>query len=112
MELHLDEAFKSIQIVSLNLEQLLPEAKERIRQRAMIDDKYRNLCKQVSIGGNINKNFTIKDELLCLKKRVYVPNGLRQRIMVSDHDSKVAGHFGTERTRKLLTKHSYRENME
>jgi transposase InsO family protein len=102
----------SISIAALDIEQLLPEAKERIKEKALLDKQYRKLCKQVVSEGNIDKNFTIKDDILCWKNRIYVPEGLRQAVMRSEHDSKIAGHFGRERTMELLSRNFYWVNME
>jgi len=96
----------------MDIEQLLPEAKERIKEKAMLDGKYRDLCEQVSTKGTVDKNFTLSDGLLCWKNRIYVPEGLRQRVIQSEHDSKVAGHFGRERTVELLSRNFYWTNME
>jgi len=41
-----------------------------------------------------------------------VPEGLRQRVIQLEHDSKVAGHFSRERTIELLTRNFYWTNME
>jgi hypothetical protein len=57
------------------VEQLLPEAKERIEEKARLDGKYRELCKQVLSGGNINKGFSILNKLLCWRNRIYIPEG-------------------------------------
>ena len=110
MEIDLD--YESIQISAIDIHQLLPEAKERIKEKAMLDERYRDLCKQVKRDGNIDKNFTIINDLLCWKNRIYVPEGLRQRIIQSEHHSNVAGHFGRERTLELLSRNFYWVNME
>jgi len=104
--------YETIQIAAIDVDQLLPEAKERIKEKALLDDKYRDLYKQISSGGNIDGNFAIVNELLCCKNRVYVAEGLRQRVMQSEHDSKVAGHFGRERTLELLSRNFYWTTME
>jgi len=112
MDLNTNNEYETIQISAIDMEQLLPEAKERIKEKAMLDEKYRDLCKQVSLGGNIDGNFTIANELLCWKNRIYVPEGLRQRVIQSEHDWKVAGHFGRERTMELLSRNFYWTNEE
>jgi len=112
MELNLNNEIESIQIPAIEVEQLLPEAKEKIKEKAMLDDKYRELCNQVSLGGHIDKGFAIKEELLCWKNRIYVPKGLRQRILKSEHDSNVAGHFSRERMLELITRNFYWTNVE
>jgi hypothetical protein len=111
MELDVEQ-YKPIQISAMEVELLLPEVKERIKEKAMLDEKYRELCKEVTKGGNIDKGFTITDGLLCWKNRIYVPEGLQQRVMQSEHDSKVAGHFGRDRMLELLTRNFYWTNME
>jgi hypothetical protein len=90
----------------------LPQAKERIKQQALLDEDYVAICRQVNSGGKIDKRYEIKDDLLCWKGRLYVLKGLRKRVMESEHDSKVAGHFGRERTMELLTRNFYWPNME
>jgi hypothetical protein len=80
MELDLD-GYESIQILAMEVDQLLPQARESIKEKAMLDEKYRELCKQVTIGGNIDKGFSITDELLSRKNRIYVPEGLKQRVI-------------------------------
>jgi len=106
------EQYESIQISAMEVELLLPEAKARIKEKAMLDEKYRELCKQVTKGGNIDKGFSITNELLCWRNRIYVPEGLRQRVMQLEHDSNVAGHFGRDRMLELLTRNFYWNNME
>lgn len=61
MELDFDNGIKSIQVLAIEVEQLLPEAKDRIKEKAMLDEKYRELCKQVSAGRNIDKSVSIQN---------------------------------------------------
>jgi hypothetical protein len=77
MELDLDGSYKSIQISAIDVDWLLQDARERIKEKAMLDEKYRELCKQVTTGGNIDKSFAILNELLCWKNKIYVPEELR-----------------------------------
>jgi len=111
MELDSEE-YEVIKISAMEMELLLPEAKERIKEKARLDDKYKEICTQVIKGGNIDKSFTITDDLLCWKNRIYVPEGMRQRVIQSEHDSKVAGHFGRDRTMELISRNFYWTNME
>jgi len=45
----------------------------------------------------VDTNFNIKKNLVLYKNRWYIAKneGLRQTIMEAEHDSKIAGHFGT-----------------
>jgi len=96
MEIDPDDDYEVMQVFAMDVDQLLPEAKERIKEKARLDEKYRELCKQVTTKGNMDKNFTITDDLLCWKNRIYAPKGIRQRMIQSERDSKEAGHFGRE----------------
>jgi hypothetical protein len=64
MEMDLD-GYESIRISTIEVDLLLPEARETIKEQAMLHDTYRELCKQVSKEGNIDMNFSITDELVC-----------------------------------------------
>jgi len=112
MQLDDDDNCGSIVIAVLEVELSLPEAKSRMKEKVFIDNKYRELCKEVTEGGNIDKGYTAMDNILCWKNRVYVPEGLRQRIMQSEHDSKVAGDFGRERMLERIPRNFYWTNME
>ena len=105
-----DDDYEEISIGALAVEQLLPEAKERIREKAMLDEDYIALGSQLSSSGKIDEPFEVKDDLLCWKNRLYVPKGLRRR--VRDSEREVAGHFGRECTMELLTQNFYCSNME
>ena len=47
-------------------------------------------------GKELPKNWEIINELLCYKKRLYIPDNEEVRTMIAEgcHDSRVAGHFG------------------
>jgi len=80
----------------------LLEAKERIKDNASLDNEYQEVCQRISMEGIVNKQYTIKNDIQCWKFRVYVPEGLRQTVMKSEHNSKLAGHFGREQTLELI----------
>ena len=44
----------------------------------------------------------VENSLLYHKLRLYIPEGLQERIMSSEHDSRVAGHFGQDKTLELI----------
>jgi hypothetical protein len=60
----------------------------------------------------VDKEYGIHGEILCWKNRVYVPKGLRKRILESEHVSKVARHFRADRTMELISRNFYLPNME
>ena len=56
-------------------------------------------------------DLTIEDGLLYYKLRLYVPHGLVPRILESEHDSKVAGHFGQDKTIELIRRNFWWPEM-
>jgi len=50
--------------------------------------------------GKVDTNFSIENDFLQYKNWWYSPKdeGLRRTIIEAEHDSKIAGHFGTYRT--------------
>jgi len=72
------------QVSTIKMDQLYPEANERIKHQALIDKMNRSICTQLTSGGCINKKFEIRDDLLCWKNRIYVPDGIPTWIMQSE----------------------------
>jgi len=107
-----NESYSMINIGALDIEQLLSEAKERIKEKALLDEDYRSICKQLSSGDTTDKHYELIDDILCWKKRIYERKEMRQRIMRSEHDSKVAGHFGRDRTMEVVSRNFYWPKME
>jgi len=81
MELDPDDVIGSIHKSAIEVEQLLPDARESIKENARLDEKYWELCKQVSLGGLISKSLEIQNKLLGWKTRIYVPDRQRQQII-------------------------------
>jgi len=107
-----DEDFQEICIGAMEVGLLLPEQKEKIINDAMLDERYRSICKLVKKGNNSDDNYEIVDDLLCWKGRLYAPEKTRKAIIRSEHDSKIAGHFGRDRTLELVSRNFYWPKME
>jgi hypothetical protein len=69
---------EEINFGAMAVERLLPEAKGRIKEKAMLDEDYVAICAQFSSGGKIDESYEVKDYLLYWKNRVYAPKGLRK----------------------------------
>jgi len=76
-----DEVFDCINIGAMDVERLLPEAKERSKEKALLNKDYWTMCKQHVSEGNVHEEYGIYDERLCWKNRAYVPEGLMKRVM-------------------------------
>ena len=48
------------------------------------------------------KEIRIENGLMLRRNLLWVPNGLIQQIMESEHDTKVAGHMGQDKTIELI----------
>jgi len=65
------------------------------------DQSYLDTFKSVLKGEkNVDTSLSIIKELLCYKNRWYIPKdeALKRIIMEAEHDSRMAGHFGTYKT--------------
>jgi len=69
----------------------------------------RELEKPENEGKECPKNWTKKDGMLYYKNRLYIPNaeGPQSTIAKGCHDSRVAGHFGEEKTVEIVTRDFY-----
>ena len=65
-------------------------------------------------NGQVIKNITLEDGVLYYRHRLWVPdaNGLRLEVAQNDHDSKVAGHFGIDKTVELIKRNYFWPDMD
>jgi len=71
-----DDAYDCINIGALDINQLFPEARERITAKAIMDNDYCGICNPVNSGGNVDKQYPMKDRIVCWKYRAYIPGRL------------------------------------
>jgi hypothetical protein len=67
-----------------------------VRDARQNDKDYREAAKQVK------EPFMIEDGILYRKMKLLVPKDLIQTVLESEHDSKIAGHFGQDKTIELI----------
>ena len=84
-----------------------------VRAAGKLDPK--SLATKEAVKGKkdgTNSQFEIEDDLLMWKKRWDIQNNieLKNMILHDNHDSKIAGHFGTYKTLERL-KHNYHWHM-
>jgi hypothetical protein len=103
MEIY-NESLEYIEIGALEVVLLSPDQKEAIIQDAKMDEEYMKICKAVSKGDNVDANYSIQEDLLAWNGWIYVPRAMRKKVMKSEHDSKIAGHFGRDRTMELISR--------
>ena len=85
----------------------------QVRQAASEDDEYGETRKALQKEGITmwKGNLSLKDGLLYYKDRLWVPAKLRLQVAQTEHDSKIAGHFGQDKTGELLTRNFYWPKM-
>jgi len=71
-----DSDIEVMNIGAIDVEQLLPEAIQRIKEKALLDDSYRSICKQLSSGEITDNHYEMVNDILCWKKRIHAPKEL------------------------------------
>jgi hypothetical protein len=62
---------------------------------------------QILGANSVVANFHLQDRLLCRLRHLCVPSSEHVKMIWEDHYSRVAGHFGVEKTVAVLQKHFY-----
>ena len=85
----------------------------QIREAGKQDDKWseriQELVRREAKGEKMPDDWTESNGLLCYKNELYIPENetLQTEIAQSCHDSRVAGHFGQEKTIERVTRNFY-----
>jgi hypothetical protein len=61
---------------------------------------------------SIAPHYTLDDDVLDYKHRLVVPVTLRHTVLEAEHDSKVAGHWGTGKTVEIVSGNLHWQNMD
>jgi len=88
---------------------------EGLLKAADTDQTYLATLKALLTGDSkVDTHFSIAKDLLLYKNRLYIPKdeGLRRTIMEAEHDSKIAGHFGTYKSIGRVRANFYRPKMD
>ena len=90
---------------------------EEIVSKAKSDSIWRELydkaAEEGALEGRITALVTYNDGMLFRKGKVWIPSdpSLRKLIMESEHDSRVAGHLGMDKTMELVDRNFYLPEM-
>ena len=76
-----DETLEYIDLGVLEIMLLSSDQKEAIIQDAKLEDKYMRFCKAVSNGDNVDANYTLQEQLLTWKGRIYVPEAMCRKVL-------------------------------
>jgi len=94
---------------------------EEVREAANKDPQYQEVRKKKETAlaeaapeapeGKGNDGIKLQDQLLYRKEKLWVPGKCVQRVMESEHDTKVAGHMGQDKTIELIRRNFWWPKM-
>ena len=99
----------NVPIAAVQMQTMHETFLDRIRMAGKNDDNWkerkRELRRMKEQNEQVPKNWQLEDGLIYYKNRLFVPSNedLLTDIANGCHDSKVAGHFGQEKTIELVT---------
>ena len=115
---HFEERLASTFICSSARLSLLPARKwsKEFLEKIKEEGKKENNYKEAMAGKPVPKDqkakeIRIKNDLVFRRNLLWVPNGLIQQIMESEHDTKVAGHMGQDKTIELVRRNFWWPKM-
>jgi hypothetical protein len=77
-----------------------------VREAGRADKDYREAAKQAK------EPLMVEDSILYQKMKLWVPKDLRATVLESEHDSKIAGHFGQDKTIELIRRNFWWPKMD
>jgi len=59
---------------------------------------------ETGTAANEAGDYMLEDGLVCFRRQVWIPDNIRLKLQVAHecHDSKLAGHFGRDKTLELI----------
>ena len=85
---------------------------EKIKEEGKKDNNYKEAMAGKPVPKDQKaKEIRIKNDLVFRRNLLWVPNGLIQQIMESEHDTKVAGHMGQDKTIELVRRNFWWPKM-
>jgi len=80
----------------------------KVREEGKKDGAYEQAKKQEAAAGELapkdqkTKELSCENDLLYRRNLLWIPKSLTQKVMESEHDTKVAGHMGQDKTIELI----------
>jgi len=105
---------RTVRIAALNVEE--NRWAKQIMDAGLQDKTWNELRIALETGTAQNEkgDYMLEDGLVCFKRRIWIPddNALKVQVAMECHDSKVAGHFGRDKTLELMKRNYYWPRME
>lgn len=96
----------SARLCSIPIIKWTAEFTDKVRKAGESDPEYQSHLK------GPGKDEKVEDGLLYRKNRLWVPTALQKEVLESEHDTKVAGHMGMDKTLELITRHFWWPGIE
>jgi hypothetical protein len=78
----------------------------------MVRDAGQNHKNYWEAAKQVKEPFMIEDGILYRKMKLWVPKDLIQTVLESEHNSRIAGHFGQDKTIELIRRHFWWPKMD
>jgi len=103
----------SARLASLPTRKWNPAFQEKVREEAEKDPQYQEGKKQARSNkkGEGKEEIEIREELFYRKGKLWIPAGTVQQILESEHETKVAGHMGQDKTIELIRRNFWWPKM-
>jgi len=107
----------SARLASLPERKWTEEFLTRVREEGKKDEAYEQAKKQEAVTGSLSpkdrkaREWNWENDLLYRRNLLWVPNGLIQKVMESEPDTKVAGHMGQDKTIELIRRNFWWPKM-
>lgn len=96
----------SARLCSLTTPRWTEDFVEKVKTAGRNDPEY--LAQKTDPGKDVEE----QDQLLYRKGRLWVPASLRKEVLESEHDTRVAGHMGMDKTMELITRNFWWPNLQ
>jgi len=107
----------SARLASLPERRWMEEFLAKVREEGKKDEAYEQAKKQEAVTGSPSpkdrkaREWNWENDLLYQRNLLWVPKGLVQKVMESEHDTKVAGHMGQDKTIELIRRNFWWPKM-
>ncbi|RAL63904.1 hypothetical protein DID88_003092 [Monilinia fructigena] len=96
----------SARLCSIPTPNWTPDFIKKVKEAAKKDDDYQYQVRSP------DKDVVLQEGLLYRKNRLWVPSELRKSVLESEHDTRVAGHMGMDKTMELVTRNFWWPKLE
>jgi len=104
----------SVTLTKLNKTKFSEEFMNQVKKAGPEDENWRNSFDILAMGKTLgDPKITLRDGVLWRDGLLWIPSSstLRKQVLETEHDSKIAGHFGRDKTFEMVTRNFYWPKM-